>query len=103
MKAIANIKGATSSLQGGFYKALTDQITFNFLVSTPHHYLLQFTANWADTLKNRTGPLNLRQVKVQADFECDESLFVYPTTIHAQAIFLNMIALHAQVMSNNAK
>ena len=47
--------------------------------------------------------MSLTAFKVQADIECDESLFIHPTTFSAQGVFMKMIALHAQVMSNNAK
>jgi hypothetical protein len=36
---------------------------------------------------------------LQADLECDEATFTYPTTFQAKFIFARMIAAHAQVMT----
>lgn len=94
------MRDATSSISGGFYKTVTEEVTCNCTASTPHHYLIQLTANWGDQLKET---MSLSGFKVQADIECDESLFIHPTTFSAQGVFLKMIALHAQVMSNNAR
>jgi len=91
---------ATSSISGGFYKTVTEEVTCNCTVSTPHHYLIQLTANWGDQLKET---MSISGFKFQADIECDESLFIHPTTFSAQGVFMKMIALHAQVMSNNAR
>lgn len=102
-KAIASIRDATSSVSGGFYRSLTKEINYNLQVSTPHHYLVQLTANWGDQFKESTGALKVEGLKVQADLECDEAAFVYPTTFQVQAVLMKMIALHAQVMNNNAR
>lgn len=36
---------------------------------------------------------------LEADLECDENTFTYPTTFHANMIFNRMIALHTQIMT----
>jgi len=89
---MASMRDATSMISSGFYKTLTKEVTCNFTVSTPHHYLVQLTGNWEDQLKDS---MSLTGFKVQADIECDESLFIYPTTFSAQGVFMKMIALHA--------
>ena len=58
-KALASIRDATSSLSWGFSHVLTKEVGLNFTVSTPHHYLLQFTGNWGDAFKESTGALNV--------------------------------------------
>lgn len=77
--------------------ALSDDVDATFKISTPHHYLLKLSTNLKDRFKETALKLNL--LKLDADLECDESVFSYPTTFHARMIFNRMIALHAQVMT----
>lgn len=87
----ASLAGATSSISGGFTRALTKELACSLTVSTPHHYLVSLVSDWGDKFKSS----NLSSVKLEADIECDEALFVYPVTFQASAIAFDMIAVHA--------
>lgn len=97
MKANASIKDATSFITSKFSYPLTDDVDVKFAINTPHHYRVNLSTNFKDRFKETAVKLNL--FKIQADLECDEQTFTYPTTFQAHFIFARMAALHAQVMT----
>jgi hypothetical protein len=72
---------------------LTDDVKVKFKINTPHHYLLNLSTDFKDRFKDTALKMNL--FKLEADLECDEATFTYPTTFQAKFIFARMIAAHA--------
>ncbi len=97
MKANTSIRDAISQITSSFKYDLTDEVKVKFAVSTPHHYLLRLQTDFKDRFKDSAASMNL--FKLQADLECDEQTFTYPSTFHAKFIFAKMVALHAKIMT----
>ena len=76
---------------------MSDDVDVALKISSPHHYLLKLSTDFKDRFKDSAAKLNL--AKLEADLECDESTFTYPSTFHSKLIFNRMIALHAQIMT----